>query len=377
MTARSRAERRRRVLSPRASTAYYGVMPRYYKSRYLADPIVYVQEDDRWSSYAPAGVIRQSRGELSESILAQTVEIGRTEADSLIGCRLADAERVEAQRSGSDQYPRIHDPYCVSAGPIGLGGHLALAISWLFLTILGGMILGGLTGGFMDDRPGAEMWTAGSDIYSAAWLPWMVFNSVAAFVLFFGAIAGLVLLFRRLRAGRWFMVGFCPFAIVVALVNLIMAASFGIDTLRAGGYPDEVDTLIGMQVFQMFGGIWGASFIPYFLVSTRVRGTLVRPERAADRSQAWAPVPASAAMAGAGSAPMPWAPAMAAQPAQPSPDIPGMTGGIVWRPLWPDEVAPASELASPAFCPRCGAWLGAEDRYCRSCGAMLSDGSAA
>jgi len=87
-------------------------MIRYYKSRYLADPIVYVHEEDRWSSYAPAGEVRQARGEIPESILAQTVEIHRAEADLLIGARLADAERIETERVVSDHHPRTSYPYC-------------------------------------------------------------------------------------------------------------------------------------------------------------------------------------------------------------------------------------------------------------------------
>ena len=47
----------------------------YYKSRYLSPPVVYVQQDDGWKSYAPGGRIQKNIGPLPNYILQNADEV--------------------------------------------------------------------------------------------------------------------------------------------------------------------------------------------------------------------------------------------------------------------------------------------------------------
>jgi hypothetical protein len=42
----------------------------YYRSRFLSPPIVYVQQDDVWKSYAPAGVDKRCRNHRATSAIS-------------------------------------------------------------------------------------------------------------------------------------------------------------------------------------------------------------------------------------------------------------------------------------------------------------------
>ena len=74
-------------------------MTKYYKSRYVDKPVVYVQEEGQWRAYAPRGVLQRSTGLIPEVILAQTVEISQDQAETLIGVMRAEAERIRVERA--------------------------------------------------------------------------------------------------------------------------------------------------------------------------------------------------------------------------------------------------------------------------------------
>lgn len=81
-------------------------MTKYYKSRDLDNPVVYVQEEGQWRGYAPSrGVLQQSAGPIPEVILAQTMEISRDQAETLIRIMRAEAERIEEGRAEVTRYP--------------------------------------------------------------------------------------------------------------------------------------------------------------------------------------------------------------------------------------------------------------------------------
>ncbi len=165
---------------------------------------------------------------------------------------------------------------------------------------------------------------------------------------------------QRRRSTRWLMVGYCSFAIVLAVLDLVLATTFGIDSLRTAGFPDVAETLISEQVASMFGAMIGLFFVlPYLLSSERVKDTFTgRPAVAAMAGQAVNPAGGPAAQWTATPFPGPPAPSWpAAGPPQWAPLAPGdqEEAGGEWRP--PD-----------LFCPRCGAARVPDARFCISCG---------
>jgi hypothetical protein len=83
---------------------------KYYKSRYLDKPAVYVQEEGQWRGYALGGVLQRSSGLIPEVILAQTVEISQDQAETLIAILRAEAERVRAERAEAARSADPPDP---------------------------------------------------------------------------------------------------------------------------------------------------------------------------------------------------------------------------------------------------------------------------
>jgi hypothetical protein len=71
-------------------------MTEYLKSKFLSEPVVYVQDDTEWRSYPPGGGVTQSAGRIPASMLAGLEPMGAFEAERLIERRLAGA--AEAQR---------------------------------------------------------------------------------------------------------------------------------------------------------------------------------------------------------------------------------------------------------------------------------------
>jgi hypothetical protein len=83
-------------------------MATYYKSRFLSDPIVYIQDRDIWGSYAPGGVIRQADGTIPDSILGLLEEIDEVQARELIGVRAEEAESSERERIDAARRHAVH-----------------------------------------------------------------------------------------------------------------------------------------------------------------------------------------------------------------------------------------------------------------------------
>ncbi len=73
-------------------------MTAYYRSRSPADPVIYVQEEDRWQSHAVDGVI-EVEGEIPGEVLVGLEEITPEEAEPLISQMAPDAEGGKSERT--------------------------------------------------------------------------------------------------------------------------------------------------------------------------------------------------------------------------------------------------------------------------------------
>jgi tetratricopeptide (TPR) repeat protein len=98
---------------------------RYYKSKHLSPPSIYVQKDGLYLTYAPSGFVRESLGAIPDGTLAHAEEIGQAEAEELIRVRLAEAERIakvsqaEAERFDPGWADRNAEPGSSLASTMG------------------------------------------------------------------------------------------------------------------------------------------------------------------------------------------------------------------------------------------------------------------
>jgi foldase protein PrsA len=83
-------------------------MATYYRSRFLFDPVVYVQQDQYWQSFSTQGV-REGEGAIPARLLPGLEEIGREEAEKLISQTLMGDPR---------EPPRTDAPYSPGTGQV-------------------------------------------------------------------------------------------------------------------------------------------------------------------------------------------------------------------------------------------------------------------
>ncbi len=344
-------------------------MARYYKSRFMAEPVVYIQEEGSWCSYGPWDEVRVAEGDIPEQIMKYVAGITETEADDLIAYQkakregrvprvppLPDGSSVSAPRGTTATGPRYVAPRQPGMAQRSIGGYLVFVIIWIGLTMIGGLSVLGTTAEFA--QQGVPTAVAGTSLsgYGGAWTAIIIIDFLGALALLAVPILIFVFMGQRRRSTRWLMIGYCSFAVVLAVLDLVLATTFGIDSLRAAGLPAGAEILINEQVASMFGAMIGLLFVlPYLLGSQRVKDT-------------FAGRPAVAAM------PFPGPPGAPASgwPAVPFPSMPGPSwpsaGPPQWAPLAPEETTDGAPRAPDLFCPRCGAARVADARFCIGCG---------
>lgn len=175
------------------------------------------------------------------------------------------------------------------AGPAGIGGYLLLPIVGLILMI--GWNAWSIYHDLLPFRR-SEAWTAltdpGSDIYHWLWQPLALFEVFTAVVMVIAPIALLALIFRKRRSARGFTVGFYVFCIVAVAVDsgaalLFMAGWLRSIGLEAAASVISTNALYGLYQVAVLAAVW----IPYFLLSRRVKNTFVGPVPAAQVDPAY------------------------------------------------------------------------------------------
>ena len=154
-------------------------------------------------------------------------------------------------------------------GPEGIGG-------WLILVIIGliGSILRISWSLYRDhfqvigSGSLAQLMDPASAAYHPLWAPLIAFEIVANVISILLAIATLVLLFKRSRHVRWFAVAWLLGSLVLIVADYVFAQQIPLvaeQPLDAGTAREIVRSVIGAL-------IW----VPYFLVSKRVKATCTR-----------------------------------------------------------------------------------------------------
>jgi tetratricopeptide (TPR) repeat protein len=165
------------------------------------------------------------------------------------------------------------------AGPRGLGGYLLLPIIGLFATIFwNARYLIQTLIPLYRSSGWAALTTPGNPQYHWLWQPLILFETFGAVVMAIAPIALLIMIFRKRRAARRYVIAFYAFACVVGAVDAGACLLVMVDWLRSIGLTeaasalstDAVQTLLSVFVL---AAIW----IPYFVRSRRVKNTLNNP----------------------------------------------------------------------------------------------------
>jgi hypothetical protein len=262
----------------------------YYKSRYLLNRVVYVQEDDRWKSYAAGGVIRESPGEIPEFIRNNIEEVPAEEVQHLIRQYLGEEQRLEAGRQ-------------MAARPgesAGLGGWLVLPIIGLFIACIGS-----IASIFLEVLPYWANWTAltsvGSGGYHPLMGPYIGFRTFVVAAMIVGPLFLLILIFMKKRILPQVIIYFYVFALFATLIDFVALVAFLQDVLIRRGFAVEAAAWVqqGMVTAIVQGVVICGIWIPYFLYSKRVRNTFVRPWSLKRQIWATGALAAQAAVVGA------------------------------------------------------------------------------
>ena len=169
---------------------------------------------------------------------------------------------------------RIADP-----GPSGLGGWLVLPIIGLILSALA-VVGRALTDTIPTFRDGtwAILTTPGSEAYHPAWAPLLLFEYLTDAIVLVCAIVLLVFLFQKRPILPRLMVGFWSFSFLIVLIDSLVVLEFAPELLPDAAVREE----IGWTTARLMGdvarvGLGCAIWIPYFLMSRRVKNTFATP----------------------------------------------------------------------------------------------------
>ncbi len=244
---------------------------RYYKSRDAQAGVIHVQYEDHWKNYGSSGaVIASGNGEFPAASLAVYEEV-----DEVEGVRLVEA----ARRLGAEEQPG-QTPEAAASGPSGIGGWLIVPILGLFTTLLFALAW------FVQDVPLLQdgVWAD----FPASLRSLIAFEAFVNLVLMVGSVALLVLLFMKKSILPRLMVVFYAFAFLAVLVDTV-----SILALAPQWIPDPVERasygLAGWELGADVGRIFLACavWIPYFLISKRVKNTFVNPMGISRRGLWW------------------------------------------------------------------------------------------
>jgi hypothetical protein len=152
-------------------------------------------------------------------------------------------------------------------GPRGIAG-------WLILPALGIVFapFGLLVSIVRDILPafGDDVWpllvNPGSPIYHRLWVPIIIFELVADVLIVIGSIVVLVLFFRKSRHAPRVIVGWLAALLLVQIVDLVLTRQ-----IPAVASQVEFDDYRDLLRSAVAAAIW----IPYFLVSRRVKNTFI------------------------------------------------------------------------------------------------------
>lgn len=152
----------------------------------------------------------------------------------------------------------------------GIRGWLVLVvIGWIFTPVQTSLILHDLYRSVISNDVWRELTTPGSEFYSALWMPALAIGTVGNLALSITAIIALSFMLKRSKytpavAISWFSFNF-----------LLVVADYAIAS-RLPGFADQPFADFDAVKELVRAGLMAVVWIPYFIISKRVRTTFKR-----------------------------------------------------------------------------------------------------
>jgi hypothetical protein len=185
-------------------------------------------------------------------------------AGSMFGV-LASVGAVAVYRVKIKTPPVICEPSFTDQQLVGIAGWLILVALGLIASLVRVVINFVSTWSVYSVESWAAVTTLGNETYHVLWGPYLCWALLANIALLILLILMIVLFFRRRRIFPRVYIGYLVFAAIVTVIDVIAAQTLPMADVKSDAVRDLVQVVIAC-------GIW----IPYMLVSRRVRFTFVR-----------------------------------------------------------------------------------------------------
>jgi hypothetical protein len=186
-------------------------------------------------------------------------------------------EEYQGPESGPRYGPIDERSAAFAPGPRGLGGWLVLPIIGLVATCflaIAWMLANAIP--IFQSGAWGNLTNSDSSLYLSWFAPTILFEIFVNAVLIVLPIFLLVLLFRKRSIVPRLLSGFYAFVLFTTALDAIVMITVGVSSIRDAGYFEAAQTMADETITALVRAVLAAAiWIPYFLVSKRVKNTFL------------------------------------------------------------------------------------------------------